>query len=138
MKYRIICLLVLWLLGFDWLSKYLFCDLWIWQNLRLFEPVINHGISWGISANRYVVIIFSLLWLVLFFLLLKRKYLRTSVFVFLLAGTLGNLFDRIFLGGVRDFISIGSFPVFNLADCYLTIAVILLVVFELFFDEKKK
>ncbi|MBQ7075055.1 signal peptidase II [bacterium] len=36
------------------------------------------------------------------------------------------MIDRIFLGGVRDFIAIGSFPIFNVADILLTCSLILL------------
>ena len=115
----------------DLLTKYLFCDCWIGKDLWLFEPVVNHWISWWISASLYFVIPVSILWIVAFFWLWKKKYLSDIVFIFLLAWTLWNLFDRIFLWGVRDFISIWKFPVFNMADVYLTIGVIRLIIEDL-------
>ena len=59
------------------------------------------------------------------------------VAILLLAGLLGNLVDRIWLDGVRDFISIGSFPVFNLADVMLNVAVILFFIYELYACKKR-
>jgi lipoprotein signal peptidase len=115
----------------DLLTKYLFCDCWIGKDLWLFEPVVNHWISWWISASLYIVIPVSILWIVAFFWLWKKKYLSDIVLIFLLAWTLWNLFDRIFLWGVRDFISIWKFPVFNMADVYLTIGVIRLIIEDL-------
>jgi signal peptidase II len=46
---------------------------------------------------------------------------------FQLGGAAGNLVDRLFIGRVTDFISVGSFPVFNLADSAITIGVIVLL-----------
>ena len=117
----------------DLLTKYLFCDCWIGKDFWLFEPVVNHWISWWISASLYFVIPVSILWIVAFFWLWKKKYLSDIVLIFLLAWTLWNLFDRIFLWGVRDFISIWKFPVFNMADVYLTIGVIRLIIEDLWF-----
>ena len=50
---------------------------------------------------------------------------------FALAGIIGNLIDRFFLGYVRDFIDIKIIPVFNFADAYLNIALILFIFYEL-------
>ena len=50
------------------------------------------------------------------------------------AGALGNLIDRIFRGYVVDmiyFVPI-NFPVFNVADCYVTVSVVLLIILILF------
>jgi len=44
-----------------------------------------------------------------------------------LGGALGNLVDRITMGRVTDFISVGSFAVFNVADSSITVGVIILV-----------
>ncbi|MEA4906588.1 MAG: signal peptidase II [Anaerolineaceae bacterium] len=44
-----------------------------------------------------------------------------------LAGALGNLIDRVLFGGVTDFISVGTFPVFNVADSSITIGVLILI-----------
>jgi signal peptidase II len=44
-----------------------------------------------------------------------------------LGGALGNLIDRITIGHVTDFISIGNFPVFNVADSAITVGVIILI-----------
>jgi signal peptidase II len=44
-----------------------------------------------------------------------------------LAGAAGNLIDRLFRGKVTDFISVGSFPVFNVADSSITVGVIVLL-----------
>jgi signal peptidase II len=44
-----------------------------------------------------------------------------------LAGALGNLIDRVVYGNVTDFISVGNFPVFNIADASITIGVIVLI-----------
>jgi len=45
-----------------------------------------------------------------------------------LAGALGNMIDRITVGHVTDFISVGTFPVFNVADSSITIGVVVLII----------
>jgi len=44
-----------------------------------------------------------------------------------LGGAVGNLIDRLTIGHVTDFISVGSFPVFNIADSSITIGVVVLI-----------
>ena len=44
-----------------------------------------------------------------------------------LGGAIGNLIDRISSGYVTDFISIGTFPVFNVADASISIGVAILI-----------
>lgn len=44
-----------------------------------------------------------------------------------LGGAVGNLIDRLTIGHVTDFISVGNFPVFNIADSSITIGVIVLI-----------
>lgn len=44
-----------------------------------------------------------------------------------LGGAIGNLIDRLLLGTVTDFVSVGTFPVFNVADSCISIGVALLV-----------
>lgn len=44
-----------------------------------------------------------------------------------LGGAMGNLIDRLIHGTVTDFISVGSFPVFNVADACISIGVAILV-----------
>jgi len=44
-----------------------------------------------------------------------------------LAGASGNLIDRLMMGKVTDFISVGTFPVLNLADASITLGVIVLL-----------
>ena len=64
----------------------------------------------------------------------------------ILAGTVGNMVDRIAYGAVRDFIkfygrtSTGEkvFPLFNLADSFICVGVFLLSVEMMFFEEKRR
>lgn len=44
-----------------------------------------------------------------------------------LAGAVGNLIDRLLFGRVTDFISLGSFPVFNVADASISIGTVILI-----------
>jgi len=44
-----------------------------------------------------------------------------------LGGALGNLIDRVIFGPVTDFISVGTFPVFNIADASITVGVGILI-----------
>lgn len=62
------------------------------------------------------------------------------VFVFLASGAAGNLIDRIIYGYVIDFIyfKLIDFPIFNVADCYITISVILIIIMSLFMFKTKE
>jgi signal peptidase II len=56
--------------------------------------------------------------------------------ILLLSGAFGNLIDRIFRKGVVDFISIGWWPTFNLADSFITIGAIIYI-YLIIFDNIK-
>ena len=127
-----ILFLMLVLFAWDQFSKWFFYDLRRGQDLPFLYPTLNTGISRGVQVYLPMVILISLLGIWLFVFLWRKKHLNDRVFILFLAGTLGNLVDRIFLDGVRDFISIGTFPVFNLADCFLSLAVMILIRNEIF------
>lgn len=73
--------------------------------------------------------LYWLSYLIIFFLLLNLiKKNPTNVTLFLiLGGAVSNLFDRLFLGCVIDWISIFSFPVFNLADLVIFLGTLFFV-----------
>lgn len=78
-----------------------------------------------------------LLLIVLFYFKIpkEKKYIPIKIITILItAGAIGNLIDRIFLGYVVDFIyfELINFPLFNIADSYITVASIALLIFTLF------
>ncbi len=56
--------------------------------------------------------------------------------ILLLGGAVGNLIDRIISGQVTDFISVGSFAIFNVADACVNVGVVLLLI-GLFMQERR-
>ncbi|MBO4928693.1 MAG: signal peptidase II [Clostridiales bacterium] len=90
--------------------------------------------SWGVTFLSVVsALAFALIIFLAFFVLAKFRSRRLSMcLIFLAAGTLGNLIDRIRLKYVVDFIrfDFGSytFPIFNVADICVTLACIVLAV----------
>ena len=54
----------------------------------------------------------------------------------IVGGGIGNLIDRVFFGYVTDFLDIHIIPIFNVADCFVTVGCILLVIAVL--SEKKE
>lgn len=89
----------------------------------------NYGSSFGIFSNlsyySYSIAAISIITLLGSFLIykhfLKDKYL-IATYTFFIAGVLGNTYDRIIFGFVRDFISLKHLFIFNIADFYFTLA----------------
>src|SRR3989344_7119381 len=98
----------LWLIVLDQLSKH------------IIHGTKNYGAAFGIlQGYRIIFIIIGLaaLWILIY----NKKHfhdLGIYGYVLLISGTIGNLIDRIFLGYVRDFINVGFWPSFNLADTF--------------------
>jgi len=102
-------------------------------NRVIFHPAFNPGVSRSVQIPLFVIILIGVLALGAFIVAYQKKYFNRIIFVVLLAGTMGNLVDRVFLQGVRDFLYIGSwFPVFNLADVYLNIGVWIFIILQFF------
>lgn len=101
-----------------------------------FEYRENTGMAWGLLPNArvYFIIVTLILAAFLVFLLVRYRKLLPKLskvaLTVILSGAIGNLIDRIFLGYVRDFIAFDfiEFPVFNIADCCVTIGAVLLAV----------
>ncbi len=104
-----------------------------------YSLVKNYGASFGMLSNLpYLLSLISLLVsFVLIILLIRNRSANISkkiAFMFLLAGTLGNGIDRWFLGYVIDFIQLIpiNFPVFNLSDIYINIALLIIIYKSIF------
>ena len=104
--------------------------------------VQNTGAAFSLLENAqwlFILIAVAAVLLISVFLIRLPKTKRYQplhiLLTFISAGAVGNLIDRIQLGYVRDFIyfSIIDFPVFNVADIYVTVSTALLVILVLFY-----
>lgn len=87
---------------------------------------INKGIIFGFISNIYVVIVLTLLGLIVLYFLYKNDKNNIGLpIIFILAGAIGNIIDRLVYGGVLDYINIYDYSRFNLADIYIFTGVIL-------------
>ena len=101
----------------------------------------NEGIAFGLFSfdqsyfyNLLTAIISIVIFMVLM-MVVKSVGLKKYALMMILGGAIGNLYDRIFFKAVPDFIDfyIGDFHwfIFNVADIFITIGVIFMILFEL-------
>jgi signal peptidase II len=109
---------------------------WVpWNWLAPFVRLVhwkNTGAAFGLFQNASIVlailaVIVSIAIIIYFPRIPKEEKLMRVAMVMMLGGALGNLVDRLTIGYVTDFISVGNFPVFNVADSSITVGVCILV-----------
>ncbi len=107
----------------------------------------NTGAAFSmLSKHTWILIVFTVIAVaILLYLLYKNKdrsRLMKAALVLIVAGGLGNLYDRIFQGYVVDYIEVLLFryAIFNFADCLVCVGAALLLIYLIFFDrdEPKK
>ena len=118
------------------------------QNFFHFTYITNDGMAFGINFPFGYYIFTSVSILLTLFLFWYLWSVRTHSIVirlgisFIIAGAIGNLIDRIFLGAVIDFLDfmIGNFHwyVFNLADSYVTVGMVLVLIDSIILEKKRE
>ena len=150
--YFVAIMVAIFVFVFDMLTKYLLIGSLIpnvgdsasfIEGFINFVHVQNFGASWGIFGGQtWLLIVISLVVtaVLLWFYIKKIKnsnsvkgmqILLSVTIGFIVGGCLGNLYDRLVFGYVRDFINFQfiNFPVFNIADSAITIGVVLFIVY---------
>ena len=107
--------------------------------------VWNTGIAFGLFSfsNEITYHLFTaliiLINLIIIYLIIVTKDFRKYFFLLILGGSFGNLFDRLYYGSVPDFVDfhIGNFHwfIFNIADIFITVGVICLILAELLYKK---
>ena len=111
--------------------------------------VHNYGAAWSsLSGKTVLLIAVTAVMMIAVVVLLLRRVVRhplgVSACLLILGGGIGNIIDRIRLGYVVDMFDLllFSYPVFNLADCFVVVGAILGAVYYLWiyekFDARKK
>ncbi len=97
----------------------------------------NTGGAWGIlKDNVIILIIITIIFLGIFISYFQKNKLslyEQISYGLALGGILGNLLDRIFRGYVVDFLNFNimgyNYPVFNLADTFIVVGVLILIIY---------
>ena len=111
-----------------------------------FHLIWNTGIGFGLlssGTNFYynlITILIVLINIIILFMIIKTDNYKLFFFLMILGGSLGNLFDRIYYKAVPDFIDVHyndfHWFIFNVADIFITMGVICLIIAEIFFDKR--
>ena len=115
----------------EWLAPYFrFVN---WENTGAAFGVFQSG---GLIFAILAVVIS--VFIVIYYPQIPREEKLSRVAIAMqMGGALGNLIDRIAFGPVTDFIAVGEFPVFNIADSNITVGVALLVL-SLWINERRE
>lgn len=95
----------------------------------------NTGIAFGIPVPAILLIIMSVLLIILVIIFARKELninsqITQAAVALILSGAVGNLLDRTIRGFVVDFINIWKWPSFNLADAFIVIGILMIVVFH--------
>lgn len=149
----LICILVI---VFDQLSKVVLSSiLTLNQSISIINNcfhltlIHNTGIAFGmLKGSSNIILIVTIIGLILIARSLKNDFLKDNLvnkkvlFIrkvaigFILGGAIGNMIDRFRVGYVIDFLDFRIWPVFNLADSFITIGAVILF-WNLFIPSKK-
>ncbi len=107
--------------------------------------VQNTGAAFSMLAQHtWILILISAIIVVVVAAFVRRGFfqgwLGLTAAMLVMCGGVGNLIDRVLLGYVTDMFqtTFMNFAVFNLADCYITVGVVLLFIYVLFFYPEPK
>ncbi len=115
----------------------------LWDGVFELRYLENRGAAFGILQNQrtFFLILTAMLLVVIAFIYLKRipnesrfRWLDIIAILFF-AGAIGNFIDRFIQDYVVDFFyfCLIDFPIFNVADIYVTVAAVLLIILGLFY-----
>tara|TARA_Y100000741_G_C18004464_1_gene457505 strand:+ start:16 stop:513 length:498 start_codon:yes stop_codon:yes gene_type:complete len=135
----------LYILNLTETEKYI--DIYVNSYLN-FYLVWNTGIGFGLfssDSNFYynlVTIIIVIINIFILIMIIRSKDYKFLFLLMILGGSFGNLFDRIYYRAVPDFIDFHyenfHWFVFNVADIFITLGIICLIIVEIIFNNKKE
>jgi signal peptidase II len=120
----------------------------MWMPLEWLSPFArivhwyNTGVAFGMFQDKNLLFSILALAVSVFLIIFYPKLTEEDWFLRIalgmqLGGSLGNLIDRITIGHVTDFISVGNFPVFNVADASISVGVAVMIL-GLWVEDKKE
>lgn len=117
-----------------------------WEWLAPYARIVhwyNTGVAFGMfqNGNTVFAILSALIAIAILFYtpkVINGYWLTTLCMGMVLGGAVGNLIDRLTIGHVIDFVSLGTFPVFNVADSCITVGVAIFLVDMIIQEEKQK
>ena len=121
-------------------EKYLDPNLFNTKFLNIYL-IWNEGIAFGFfssiekSIYNYLTFLILVIIIILIFMIIRSEGLKKYSLLLIIGGAIGNFFDRIFYKAVPDFIDfhVGDFHwfIFNIADIFISIGVILMILLEI-------
>lgn len=140
-SYWILIAIVALCIAIDLVTKVIFADVLkggdivVIPNLLKFTYLENTGAAYGMLGGKtWLLILISIVFLVAFVLYDIFNHSSNGWYLagvgMIVGGAIGNFVDRIFLGYVRDFVSISFFDfVFNMADLFITFGIICFAIY---------
>tara|TARA_Y100000310_G_scaffold329101_1_gene398355 strand:- start:488 stop:988 length:501 start_codon:yes stop_codon:yes gene_type:complete len=122
-------------------------DIYLSSYLNL-NLIWNKGIAFGMLSfdesviYNFITILIIIVNLIILIMIVRSNDIKCYFLIFILGGSMGNLFDRLYYYAVPDFIDfhINRFHwfIFNVADIFISLGVICLIFVELFLNKKTK
>lgn len=107
------------------------------DNFLYFRFTWNPGIAFGLMQSKHDILLYIIPVLLVAILIYSYQYrhepfINVCCMALIFGGALGNYFDRLMFGKVRDFVDVKfgdwyDYPIFNLADAYISTSVAILI-----------
>ena len=119
-------------------------DIFVTEYLNIYL-IWNEGIAFGLlsfsqsSIYNIITVLIVIISLVVYTLIIKTNDIRFYFYSLVFGGAIGNLFDRLYYSAVPDFIDLHinnyHWFIFNVADIFITVGVMCLILVELIFNK---